>query len=266
MRDYTGPRGWVSLCNQLLRRLETEGLIPFQKKEVGVEVNSGYWITLPADYRNKLKIFEPCHSIPQPFEVINGLVKLRSYIAKDPEPSTFVLSEGTTIGVNINDTDGQENEYAGKLLVLTDGTYSGASIILGEHAAASAGVTPLTFLAPRSSVATSTAGYITETFVKLQYMATFTSLTAEGDTLPIDSRYEHVLVNGLSYLASPVDSKERKAYFAEFEYDIDLVKRDVFTPTPEQARPTARPMAAFENCEDIKPSGFVGGEDAWLAN
>lgn len=263
-RDYVGPQGWVHLCNQLLRRFEKEGLIPPARKEIGAEVSSGYWVNIPSDMRSLISVVDPTYGKGVAHAIVNGMIKLRDYFSKDDAPTSYVLSEGGTLSVKINDADGAEDEYLDKLLVLTNGTFSGEAILIGEHPAASGGTTLLNFQTPRSSIATSTAGYIVETYVKLQYMATFTPLSASGSTIPIDQKYEDILISGFHYLASEVDSKSRAAYMSEFEYAIELAKREIFTPTIDQAKPQARSMAAYENCENITHSEFVGDEDAWI--
>jgi hypothetical protein len=265
-RDYAGGRGWISLCNIILRRLENEGLIQLtQKKEVGVEVSNDRYVAIPSDYRSDLEIFSPVKFDGIPFEIVNGLIRLDGAFSKKEDPDTFVLSLGTALGVSINDTDAVEDEWNGWLLVLTNGTYSGDTAVIGQHPAASVGVTALNFLFPRStSVVTSTAGYLTDAYLRMRYMAAFTGLTAYTDDIPVDERYENVLINGLCYLSKPVDSKERKAYRAEFENDLDLLKDEIFTPTPEQARPSPRSMPALEDCSTYPRNRgtFVGDENA----
>ena len=275
MRDYTGARGWIALCNQILRRLESESLIRLsQYKEVGVEVTDGYWITIPSDYRNDLQIFVPGNDDYKqekglPFSIVNGKIKLESAFSKDDDPDTFTLSSGGTSSVVIDDDDAAANQWEEYLLVLTDGTYSGDSIVIGEHSAAAAGLTTLNFLHTRlTSISTSTAGYLTQMYLLMRYMAQFTGLTAADDELPVDDRFANVFINGFCYLSKPVNTEERAAYRAEFENDIELLKLEIFTPTPEQARPINRSMAALENCRGYldKHNTFVGDEDAWLGS
>jgi hypothetical protein len=252
-RDFTGSRGWVHLMNQLLRRFESEGLIALtQEKEVGVEVSNSYWITIPSDLRAVTKIYYP-DNIERNYDhqIVNGKIKLDEVFEKKTDHDTFTLSSGSTSQISINDADAVADKYNLNLLVLLNGTYVGDSIIIGEHNAASGGVTVLPFLHARStSVVTSTSGYITDTYLMLRYMATFTGLAAQGDNIPIDPKYETALISGISYLAKPVGSKERGAYREEFEYDLDVLRTEQFTPTPDQARPEPRPMAAYEYCED----------------
>jgi hypothetical protein len=272
-RDYAGARGWIALGNQLLRRLEGEGIIRFtQLKEIGVEVTDGYYITLPSDYRSDLEIIVPGYDDYNmqkelPFSIVNQKIKLENAFSKDDAPDTFTLSSGGLTSIAINDTDAAANEWEGDLLVLTNGTYSGDCIIIGEHSAASAGLTTLNFLNSRTtSIVTSTTGYLTEMYLLMRYMAQFTQLSALNSTLPVDDRFTNILINGFCYLSKPVGSDERKAYRDEFEYDLQLLKNEIFTPTPEQARPVNRSMAALEDCSNFSSNHdeFVGDENAWL--
>jgi hypothetical protein len=240
-RDFTGSRGWVYLMNQLLRRLETEGFFSLdQRKEVGVEVSNYYWITPPSDF----KIYDP--------------------FDKKETPDSFTLSLGSTTQVTINDSDAEADQWEKYLLVLTNGTYSGDSILIGRHDAATAGLVALNFLHTRlTSIVSSTAGYLTDEYLMLKYMAVFAGLTTESSVIPVDAKYEQVLANGLCFLAKPIGSKDRKAYRDDFEFELDALRNELFTPTPDQARPQARPMAAYEDCEsyDDKISPFE--VDTW---
>jgi hypothetical protein len=273
VRDYAGARGWVALCNQILRRLENEGLIRLtQLKEVGIEVADGYWINIPSDYRGNLEIYMPGYEDYNmekglPFSIVNNRIKLEDSFSKDEAPDTFTLSSGGLTSIKINDTDAAANEWEGYLLALTNGTYSGDSIIIGEHSAASAGLTTLNFLHSRStSIVTSTTGYLTEMYLMMRYMAQLTPVTAYNSTLPVDDRFNNVLINGFCYLSKPVTSDERKAYRVEFENDIELLRDEIFTPTPDQARPINRSMAALEECSGFSGNHneFVGDQNAWL--
>jgi hypothetical protein len=271
-RDYTGGRGWVSLCNQVLQRLESEGLIRLtQFKESGVEVVDSYWIDFPSDYRNGLEIRVPGSGNPDdwinvPFSEVNGRIKLNGAFGKNDDPDVFTLSAGGLTSIVANDADALEDQWKDYLLVLTNGTYSGDQIIIGEHAVAAAGAVTLNFLQPRlTSIVTSTAGYLTNMYLMIRYMAQFTPVTGPSSDIPVDARFENVLINGLCYLSKPVTSDERKAYRLEFENDIDLLKAEIFTPTPDQARAVNRSMAALEDCSGYTSThnSFVGDENAW---
>jgi hypothetical protein len=271
-RDYVGGRGWVSLCNQVLRRLENEGLIRLtQFKEAGVEVVDGYWINFPSDYRNGLELRIPGFGDPDdwtniPFSEVNGRIKLNEAFGRSDAPDTFTLSAGGLTSIAANDADAVADQWKDYLLVLTNGTYSGDQIIIGEHDAATAGVVTLNFLHPRlTSIVTSTTGYLTNMYLMIRYMAQFNPVTAASSDIPVDARFENVLINGLCYLSKPVTSDERKAYRQEFENDIELLKAEIFTPTPDQARPVNRSMAALEDCSGYTSThnSFVGDENAW---
>ncbi len=263
-RDYTGPQGWVWLMNQLLRRMEAEGLVELtQRKETGVLIHDDYWITLPSDFRRVESIVFPGLREYKPerdigWEIINGKIRIDTPIDLDDDDTfAFTLSEGGLSSVKINDTDAAANFWEENLLVLTNGTYSGDCIIIGEHAAASAGLTTLNFLHTRAtSISTSTTGYLTANYALLKYFATFTGLAASSDTLPVDDKYSSFLFAGLCYLAKPVGSEERDKFREEFEFEIDILKREQNTQTPDQMRPDPRPMAGLENCDDFPYSNI----------
>lgn len=268
-RDFTGSRGWVYLMNQLLRRFEMEGLITLtQRREVGVEVHEDVWIDLPVDFRIAIGVYLPAIAVQHGYdartfnyEIVNEKIKLREPYLKKESVSTFDLSSGDDEKVTIDDSSAEADQYNRHLLVLQDGTHVGEGIVLGKHNAASGGFTQLNFLHKRStSISDSTSGYLTDVYLMLQYMATFTGLTAHTDEIPIDPKFDTALIAGLCYLAKPVDSKERKLYRDEYEYELDILKREEFTPSPDQARPIPRSMAAFEDCTDYieKYGQFLG--------
>lgn len=268
-RDYTGPRGWVHLCNTVLRRLESERLIPAtQLKETGVEVQDARWLTLPSDYRGGLRVLDPVYEgggveVTHRYTIVNGKAKLDDTVYADEEPEAFALTNGGTGSVEIDDAAAVENEYEGKLLVLQDGAGDGDGIMIGKHPAAAGGVTVLNFLHERATVAGSTSAYVTEMYVLLRYMAVFASVASSTSSVPLDARFSNVLANGLCYLAESVDSDARKQYRDEFEFDMGVLRNEIFTPTAEQARPKPRPMAGLE-CGDYPTRGFVGDENAWM--
>ncbi|MCK9600439.1 MAG: hypothetical protein M0R06_15445, partial [Sphaerochaeta sp.] len=88
--------------NQLLRRLEAEGLVELsQRKETGVLVHDNYWIsTLPSDFRRVERIvfpglreYNPVRDIG--WEIINGKIKIDTPIDLDESTTNaFTLSAG----------------------------------------------------------------------------------------------------------------------------------------------------------------------------
>lgn len=273
-RDFTGPMGWCWLMNQLLRRLESEQLVQLaQLYEVGVLVDNKYWVTPPSGFRNVQEVYFPGLQDYNPVrnighEIINGKIKLDKAIEIDDDDlDEFTLSAGSTTSVAINDTDAVANEWEESLLVLTDGTYSGDAIIIGEHDASGGVTTTLNFLHTRTtSISDSTAGYLTDLYAMLKYWGTFTGLSAQDDEIPVDDKYEMALVTGLYYLSKTIGSKERATARDEFEYELDLLKTEQFTPTLNQAKPDPRPMAALEDNSDFpyqRYPDFIGDLNAW---
>lgn len=275
VRDYTGPTGWVSLCNQLLRRIEASRILSFsQAKEIGVIVQNSRWVDFPSDYRNDATLILPlfpdqeeADDIKLTYNIVNGKIKLdKIYETDASEDETFVLSDGGLVSVTIDDGDAVENEHTGKLLVLSNGTYTGDTVIIGEHSPSSRGSTVLNFIHSRStSISDSTAGYLTSDYLIMRYNAKFTGIEDEDTELPIGEKYENLLLNGLLYLATPVsnEDKTRQVYQRDFERDLELFMNEVRTPTPEQARRRSRPMAGFRDCsgEASNFHGYVGETD-----
>ena len=260
-RDFTGSRGWVHLMNRLLRRLESEGLVKLtQKREVGVEVFDDYWITPPKDFRRAVGIYYPPlfnHNESERrynYTVINGRIKLNEPFLRKTSVEDVDLEDGTDSEVKVDDDAIVANQFKRNLLVLADGTYKDDGIIIGKHDASNedTGKATLPFLHKRAtSIADSTAGYLTDVYLMLQYTATFTGLTLHTDDIPVDPRFDTCLIAGLSYLATHISSEDRPKYRDEFEFELDVLGREEFTPSPDQARPLPRSMAGFENC-----SGF----------
>jgi hypothetical protein len=270
-RDTDGPDGWASRCNVVLRRLASEGLIRLTaEKESGAEVSNSYWIDLPSDYHSGLTVYDPQFDGTEPergitHSIINGKIKLTREYSTDDDPDTFTLSAGSTTAVTIDDDDAEEDEYEGKLLVVSDGAAAGLTFVLGEHDAASGGFTTLNLLhSSATSLADATSGYIVSDFLMLRYMAKATTLTTADDVLPVADQCFNALAAGLRFMTASPDSKERNTLRQEYEYEVDLLSNEVLSPDEEQARPQARPMAGLENCSNLYSSGFVGDEDAWL--
>jgi hypothetical protein len=84
------------------------------------------------------------------------------------------------------------------------------------------------------------------------YHALYTRLEDYDDEIPIDDKLSEVFALGLCHLASPIGSKERSAYFSEYGFMLDAIKREIFTPTPDQARPINRDIPGFEDLEEEK--------------
>lgn len=266
-RDYTGDRGWIHLVNLLLRKLEQNKMFHLgRKKEIGVEVDEDYWITLPSDYRSLVEIYYPpsAHYTEKeykyPAEIVNGKLKLYVPFDKDADPDAFTLSAGSTTTIKANDTDATADIWKDFLLVLTDGTYSGDTIFIISNTDVSGGTTTLTFLHTQDNTIDSTAGYLTDTFLMMKYMAQYTDMTSASGEIPIDDNYETLLRNFLCLEAIPVGDKRRKEYKEDFENDWEEAENENFTPTPDQARPMARSLPGYENCDAFEDadSDYIG--------
>lgn len=267
-RDFTGDRGWCDLVNQCLRRIERLGLFDLsQRKETGVEVSDNYWITIPSDFRRLLSIYYPPHidytekEVKYHNEFVNGKLKLYAPFDKEGSPTSFTLSSGSTTAITINDTDAAADEWENYLLVPTNGTYR-TGIIIGEHSAADGGVTVLNFLHAQAAAIDSTAGYLTDQYLMLQYMAKFTDVSASSSEIPIDDRYEDLIKYWLCELAlvGTGDVKQIKLYHDLAAECLEEHKNEAFTPNEDDARPRARSMPGLEDCDafDDDDSDYIG--------
>lgn len=225
-RDFTGPRGWVRLTNLVLKKYERMGWFSLdRRKEIGVEVQDEYWITIPSDCRIPERIFvPPLDDYRQmdreyQFDIVNSKIKMKTPFDKKASPDSFTLSNWAADGVSINDDDGTEDQYKDWLLVVSNGDLSGTGIVVASNTAAAGGLTALSFYHDHGSAAsTSTAGYMTDYYLMFRYMATFTGLTSQTDEIPIDDRFEDVLAQSLK-----VARKSRKDSDFKIEYDLEQV-------------------------------------------
>lgn len=257
-RDFTGPRGWVFLTNIILRDLESRGFFSLnQEKEVGIEVNSSYWITIPTDLRTVKKIFVPnsvsghgdqdAEEQKFGFSYANGMIRLNNPVGKNTSPTAAVLSSWTTTTVNIVDTSSVADAYQDDLLVVTNGDASGITRYIASSSVSDGTYVTLTFSNPLAAApATSTAGYITDEFLMLRYMASFTVMSAYTDALPFLDRFQNVLVAGLYMLSLTRGSDQYAKYQTDYENAINTVGLTEFTPSPDQARPRPRVMPGYQ--------------------
>ena len=257
-RDFTGPRGWVFLTNMILRDLESRGFFSLnQVKEIPVEVNSSFWITLPADFRSLKKIYVPPsvsgYGDPDAedqkfgYSLVNGMIRLDKAVSKNTSPTSYTLSGWSTTAVSINDTSSAANAYQDDMLVVTNGDGSGDTAYVASSTASDGTHVVLTFVQPLAvAPTTSTAGYLTDEFLMLRYLASFTVMAAYTDVLPVLDKYTNVLVAGLTmYACSRGDDKYPKLQ-ADYEAAISTLELTEFTPTPDQARPRPRVMPGYQ--------------------
>jgi len=244
LRDYESGAGWYHQVNLLLKKLERLGLYKVTKqKERVVEVDNDYWITLPSDCRDLIKIYDPFHpSDVYKYQYLNSKIKLSKSFTKDDSPDEFTLSAGSTTTIKINDADATAdlwNEYA---LFLTNGTYSGDGIIIHDTAAAAAGTSVLTFRHTQPGTIDSTTGYLTNDYMVLVYKATFTMMSAYNGEIPIDDKYEgDLLLKWLELSAVAKTDKKYPIYKNEFQEVLDEVIEEQNTPDLDNIRPAARP-------------------------
>lgn len=269
--DYSGPGGWINKANILLNQLAQKRLWDKTlRKEVPVLVEDDYWITFPSDFKRLESVYYPPlrhyseKDIKYHPEIVNGKIKLYEPFDKDEDYDSFTLSGGTTDLITINDDDALEDQWENYVLVPTNGSYT-TPILIGEHDAASGGVTVLNFVHAQNSAIDSTAGYLTDQYLMLVYRAKWTAITAYTDELPMSDEDEHLLMNGFLYLATPIHDKATKAFYKrEYMEALEDKEAEVFTPEPDQARPRVRPIAAFTDCSEFGDADnheYIGDTD-----
>jgi hypothetical protein len=268
--EYDGNRGWIQLTNLFLKMLERKHLFKLGKLiETAVEVENSYWITMPSNCRPVAidRIYYPPALISKAdyrysFETVKGKIKLNAEfpVANDDDPDTFTLSAGSTTQISINDADATADLWNDYLLVLTDGTYSGDTIIIGDTAAAGAGVSVLDFLHTQDNIINSTAGYLTKQYLMLKYYETYTEMAALDDEVPIDDNYEYLLGFYLIWQGMTLGDKRRKTAYEEFKLNFSEVEDEQFTPSPEQARAVPRELTGYVDANDFDDSEYIGDD------
>jgi len=265
-RDYTGPAGWVPLANRVLQRFEMERIISLtQARETPVLVERGRWISIPSDFLSDPALYTSEEESVS-FRIVNEMIRTDLMFDEVDTGSEFTLSDGSTSGVTINDDDATEDQYTDSALILTDGTYQGDAILVAGNTESVAGFSNLTFANIRATVASSTAGYITDEYLMLRYKARFTGLTTSSSTLPVSEEFYDALALGLSYYACPIAADDRTAYRDEYEFAVGVLRSLKRTPSPEQARRSPIPLVSFNtpSVYSEKHNKFMGDSDAWL--
>lgn len=259
-RDFSGARGWIALTNLVLKRFENKGFFSLDRVlEVGVEVDSDRWITIPTDYRKGIEIYNPFYPDQKfNYEIVNGKIKLSDKIVdKDPSPTSFTLSSFVAGSVAINDTDAVEDQWKDYLLVA-----STKKALVASNTAASAGLSTLTFLHNVTVTAPMpTSGYLTQMYLMLKYEKSFTGLSSHSDEIPVDDKFEEVLAQAITL---EVMDKRSKGFANEYSIYQDMLsgfEDDQFTPDPGSARPRARFLPGYSSCSDMNDSEYIGDED-----
>lgn len=268
-RDFTGPRGWMHLTNLVLKRYERYGWFKLDRmKEVGVEVSNDYWITIPTDLREVVEIYAPPLNDYTQMErlyrcdIVNGKIKLKTPFDKKSDPDTYTLSSWLANGVSINNAVAEESAFKDHILVVTDGSLSGKNITIADNEATSGGLVTLSFYHNDGAVgATSTTGYLTDEYLMLKYMASFTGLTAYTDEIPIDDRFEDVLAQSLIVESTSKKDKDFKTVY-QLERDmIEDVNNELFSPDAGM-RIRPRKLAGYDTCIPDDDFEYIGdGED-----
>lgn len=267
-RDFTGPRGWIHLANLLLGRLEQEGVAQFNRiVEVPLytfQQNGEWFARVPADFRKLCYVYVFGNRQNQlEVEVTHNKFRLlTSYTSM-----TIEDIGGGNPWTNLGTSDIQATAYRGRdesaqwgngeaAIYFTNGAnkyetrlVTEAQYISGPGPEADNIIKwdedhPL--IAP---LAAQNSFLRLRSFLMLRYFARYSRLNAHDDEIPLDDKYENVLVNGLCYLALPPTDKRYAMYRAQFEADIQLLGSDIFTPSEEEARPVGRDWPSFNEQE-----------------
>jgi hypothetical protein len=257
--DFESNLGWMHIANMILREFATKGyIVPDKIKEVGVEVDKYFWVTIPSDCNHVIDISLPVDVdadgdpddklISIPHEIVNGKIKLLRSYKKDASPDNFTLSSWATTGVSIDDDDATTDQWNSSLLVITNGTESGKTYIIADSAAADGGVAALTFLhATGVAASTSTAGYLTEQYLMLKYLAEFNGLSAVSDELPVTEKFYNCLAAGMVFKDTNKDDTKYPVVKQELLDEVEKLENCICTPTADQARIGARSMPGLDS-------------------
>ena len=262
--DFSGDRGWVWITNEFYRILESKRLFKIAKiVETGVEVDSDYWIDLPSDFRAVDRIFYPKALISDAeyaykYSIVGGKIKLDIAKTKDADPDTFTLSGGTDEVISINDTDCTADLWNDFLLVLTNGTYDGDTIIIYDTAAVAGGVAELTFRHTQAGTIDSTTGYLTDEYLILSYYTQYTDASTSSSVVSINSRYEWILGKYLTWQGMTLNDKRRKIAEKEYYEAMDILETEEFTPSLEQARPEPIELVGYVDANEFDDSEYIG--------
>lgn len=260
-RDFTGSRGWVPLVNQFLSKIERRGLFHLGRRvEVGVEVSDSYWITPPSDFRTLISVYKPrtldrSQSIVerQP-GIINGKIKLKEEITRVESPDSYFVANGYDGYADLDTIGFTDDELEDYLFVAIDQTYAPIMLKGNTQLSEVPPVTRINYLHTPHYYPTIGYGYFTSEYVMLEYLATYTRLTAYDDEIPIDDKYEDILVNWLNYVTLPAISKSRPVLKREFLEDLEEIENEHFTLSPEDLRVEPQDLVGFNYYESTNLS------------
>lgn len=235
MQARYGSTYQINWINSLLEEISGEPkLFRTINIQTGAIVENEVWVDLPAGCRAINQIMNPGdHDQKYNFKIINSKIYLDGvvvYEMTDPDTaSTFTNYETTHIDVDI--TDATEDEYKDFLFYITAGTYAGKGYILSGNDASAGGTCRLYFLHDLSTALDGTkvtaASLISEDYyVLIEHTASFDSVSAVGDEVPINDNYERRLTDAWIKwkVWQELDSSNKNTISAERDFENVLLK------------------------------------------
>jgi hypothetical protein len=162
-----------------------------------------------------------------------------------PKTATSFSAYATT-GITVNITDATVDKYKDYLFYVTAGTYAGKGFIIDSNDASTGGTCKLYFRHPLSVALSATkvtaASLINpDYYVIMKYASSFDTLTAVGDEIGIDDKYERRIVKAwLNWkILQEVDPSSDQTLLAEKDYEKVLrkLKREMRSSTGGRIMP-----------------------------
>lgn len=223
--DYTSF--WIPKTNSILDMISQVLKNKNSIKEAGVEVENLFWVNLPADCRQPVKVYEPRKPEREyEFSESEDQIRLLDSFEQDPHivVSCTVLGQSS---IQIIDSVSGVNAYANKLFVGTSGADTGKTAIISRSDATGGGNVVIHFLHPFISTPAITAGYIVSGYVVLEYVREYPRVASPTDEVPLNDMYEDLIVKGLEWQAeSDIDkgSQETQYSFQMWQFHLGLAQ------------------------------------------
>jgi hypothetical protein len=249
-----GNSVWIAWINELLEELAGAGfLMPTLDKETGHVVVDDVWITKPSGLRVINKICHPEYPDMEFLykEVEDKIKLLNAVVDSNDDPDTASNFQNYLVGsMEIDIDDAAEDDFEEYLLVIDGGTSSGDTIIIRNNDAAAAGYTKVYFRHDLSAALDGTkitSCYLVSTdyYVLMEWSGSYTDVSAVGDEVPIDDKYEKRITK--AYFDWKV--RQRASRFskdsleAEKQYNVVLnkIKNELRSSVGTQIRPRQSP-------------------------
>jgi hypothetical protein len=161
-------------------------------------VEDDVWISKPTGLRVINKICHPDYPDMEFLykEVENKIKLLNVTVDENDTPDTASAFQNYAVGsMDINIADAAADDYKDYLLVIDGGTSSGETIIIKENDASAGGYCKVYFrhdLSAALDATKITSCYLVSTtyYVLMEWSGSYTDITAVGNEIPIDDKYE----------------------------------------------------------------------------